>query len=212
MRLPSAWQAVSVPDGLADAVEREYQSHTVYPPREKLFAALEKTPPARVRAVILGQDPYHEPGQAMGLAFSVPNGAKLPPSLRNIFRERSDDLGLPLRENGDLTDWAEQGVLLLNCALTVRKGEANSHSALGWDRLVDDLLRSLAAEPAPICAVLWGGFAAKKAPLFASSHPRLILTAPHPSPLSAYRGFFGSKPFSQINTFLRSHGEPAICW
>ena len=148
----------------------------------------------------------------MGLAFSVPNGTKLPPSLRNIFRERSDDLSLPLRENGDLTDWAEQGVLLLNSALTVRKGEANSHQALGWEPLVDDLLRSLSEQSAPICAVLWGGFAAKKAPLFASAHPRLVLTAPHPSPLSAYRGFFGSKPFSQINAFLRLHGEPAIRW
>ena len=212
MQLPNAWAHVPLPDGLSDAVEREYASHTVYPPRKQLFAALEKTPPSRVRAVILGQDPYHEPGQAMGLAFSVPNGTKLPPSLRNIFRERSDDLGLPLRENGDLSDWAEQGVLLLNCALTVRSGEANSHRSLGWEPLVDDLLRSLADQPAPICAVLWGSFAAQKAPLFQSVHPRLILTAPHPSPLSAYRGFFGSKPFSQINAFLRSHGEPAIRW
>lgn len=210
--LPKEWSFLELPQTLCDAVEREYAEQTVYPPKTELFRALELVPPEKVRVVILGQDPYHGDGQAMGLAFSVPRGAALPPSLKNIFRERSEDLSLPLRTNGDLSDWAAQGVLLLNTALTVRKDAAGSHKAIGWRCVVDELLRSLSAREQPIAVLLWGNPAAKKEPLFASEHPRLILRSAHPSPLSAYRGFFGSKPFSQINAFLTKYGEMPIRW
>lgn len=186
---------------------------TVYPPEERTFFALSATPPERVRAVILGQDPYHEPGQAMGLAFSVPQGERLPPSLRNIFTELHTDLGLPQPSGGDLTPWAERGVLLLNTVLTVGRGAANSHAAWGWQRFTDAVLAAMAALPQPVAFVLWGGHAQKKAALAADSpYPRLVLQAPHPSPLSAYRGFFGSRPFSKINAFLESAGSRAIDW
>lgn len=186
---------------------------TVYPPEERTFFALTATPPERVRAVILGQDPYHEPGQAMGLAFSVPQGERLPPSLRNIFTELHTDLGLPQPFGGDLTPWAERGVLLLNTVLTVGRGAANSHAAWGWQRFTDAVLAAMAALPQPVAFVLWGGHAQKKAAIAADSpYPRLVLQAPHPSPLSAYRGFFGSRPFSKINAFLESAGSRAIDW
>ena len=186
---------------------------TVYPPEERTFFALTATPPERVRAVILGQDPYHEPGQAMGLAFSVPQGERLPPSLRNIFTELHTDLGLPQPSGGDLTPWAERGVLLLNTVLTVGRGAANSHAAWGWQRFTDAVLAAMAALPQPVAFVLWGGHAQKKAAIAADSpHPRLVLQAPHPSPLSAYRGFFGSRPFSKINAFLEASGSRAIDW
>lgn len=186
---------------------------TVYPPEERTFFALTATPPERVRAVILGQDPYHEPGQAMGLAFSVPQGERLPPSLRNIFTELHTDLGLPQPFGGDLTPWAERGVLLLNTVLTVGRGAANSHAAWGWQRFTDAVLAAMAALPQPVAFVLWGGHAQKKAALAADSpYPRLVLQAPHPSPLSAYRGFFGSRPFSKINAFLEASGSRAIDW
>ena len=186
---------------------------TVYPPEERTFFALTATPPERVRAVILGQDPYHEPGQAMGLAFSVPQGERLPPSLRNIFTELHTDLGLPQPSGGDLTPWAERGVLLLNTVLTVGRGAANSHAAWGWQRFTDAVLAAMAALPQPVAFVLWGGHAQKKAAIAADSpYLRLVLQAPHPSPLSAYRGFFGSRPFSKINAFLESAGSRAIDW
>lgn len=186
---------------------------TVYPPEERTFFALTATPPERVRAVILGQDPYHEPGQAMGLAFSVPQGERLPPSLRNIFTELHTDLGLPQPSGGDLTPWAERGVLLLNTVLTVGRGAANSHAAWGWQRFTDAALAAMAALPQPVAFVLWGGHAQKKAAIAADSpYPRLVLQAPHPSPLSAYRGFFGSRPFSKINAFLEASGSRAIDW
>lgn len=186
---------------------------TVYPPEERTFFALTATPPERVRAVILGQDPYHEPGQAMGLAFSVPQGERLPPSLRNIFTELHTDLGLPQPSGGDLTPWAERGVLLLNTVLTVGCGAANSHAAWGWQRFTDAVLAAMAALPQPVAFVLWGGHAQKKAAIAADSpYLRLVLQAPHPSPLSAYRGFFGSRPFSKINAFLEASGSRAIDW
>ena len=186
---------------------------TVYPPEERTFFALTATPPERVRAVILGQDPYHEPGQAMGLAFSVPQGERLPPSLRNIFTELHTDLGLPQPSGGDLTPWAERGVLLLNTVLTVGRGAANSHAAWGWQRFTDAVLAAMAALPQPVAFVLWGAQAQKKAALVEKSpYPRLVLQSPHPSPLSAYRGFFGSRPFSKINAFLESAGSRAIDW
>lgn len=192
-----------------DAARAETQ---VYPLAGREFFALEKTQPQAVRVVILGQDPYHEPGQAMGLAFSVAKGAALPPSLRNIYRELQDDLGIASAKHGDLTAWAEQGVLLLNTVLTVEKGRANSHAAWGWQRLTDAVISATNALPQPVAFVLWGAQAQKKAALVRTQAPRLLLSAPHPSPLSSYRGFFGSKPFSKINTFLRENGEAPINW
>ena len=190
-----------------------YETETVYPPREQLFTAFALTPPERVRVVILGQDPYHGPGQAMGLAFSVAPGVKLPPSLKNIFRELGADVGCPAPASGNLNAWAEQGVLLLNTVLTVRAGAAGSHGALGWQAFTDLVIGSMAALSQPIAFVLWGSQAQKKAELVLPAQgPRLILSAPHPSPLSAYRGFFGSRPFSQVNDFLTAHGEAPIRW
>ena len=219
------------------AAEAAAALETVYPPREDWFAAFRLTPPEQVRAVILGQDPYHASGQAMGLAFSVRPGVKLPPSLRNIYRELEDDLLCPAPSTGDLTAWAAQGVLLLNTVLTVAAGRADSHRRLGWQFFTREVLTAVAALPQPIAFVLWGAPAQKAydqaagggwrmtgagengflAPLGMTeggkaSCPRLILTAPHPSPLSAYRGFFGSRPFSRINEFLRNNGAPEIRW
>ena len=203
-----------------------YEAGTVYPPQERLFAAFAETSPEQLRVVILGQDPYHEavPGncqlstvhcpllpQANGLAFSVSPGVPLPPSLRNIFTELASDLGQK-RTNGDLSDWAAQGVLLLNTVLTVEAGKANSHRDLGWQAFTDAVIGSLRDLPQPIAFVLWGAQAQKKRPLLKSEHPRLVLESPHPSPLSSYRGFFGSRPFSQINAFLAAHGEAEIIW
>lgn len=194
-------------------VEEGRQTATVYPPADRVFYALEATPPEAVRAVILGQDPYHEPGQAMGLAFSVARGVKLPPSLRNIYRELEDDLGLPAPGHGDLSAWARQGVLLLNTVLTVEQGRANSHSAWGWQDFTDAVIHATGMLPQPIAFVLWGSQAQKKAALIQNAAgPRRCLCAPHPSPLSAYRGFFGSRPFSQVNGFLRAHGAGEIDW
>ena len=192
--------------------EAEYAAGTVYPPREDLFAALAMTPPERLKAVILGQDPYHEPGQAHGLAFSVRKGVPLPPSLKNIYTELAADVGVT-RPDGDLTHWAREGVLLLNTVLTVRQGAANSHKNLGWQAFTDHVLAAVGRLPRPVAFVLWGGQAQKKAALAADSeYPRLVLQAPHPSPLSVYRGFYGSRPFSQINAFLEQHGEAPISW
>ena len=186
---------------------------TVYPPEERTFFALTATPPERVRAVILGQDPYHEPGQANGLAFSVRPGIKLPPSLQNIYKELEADLSVPAAKNGDLTSWARQGVFLLNTVLSVQAHRANAHKDFGWQTFTDAVIAALGSLPQPIAFVLWGAQAQKKAAIIRESpHPRLILESPHPSPLSAYRGFFGSRPFSQVNAFLLSCGFPAIDW
>lgn len=186
---------------------------TVYPPEERTFFALTATPPERVRAVILGQDPYHEPGQANGLAFSVRPGIKLPPSLQNIYKELEADLSVPAAKNGDLTSWARQGVFLLNTVLSVQAHRANSHKDFGWQIFTDAVIAALGSLPQPIAFLLWGAQAQKKAAIIRQSpHPRLILESPHPSPLSAYRGFFGSRPFSQVNAFLLSCGFPAIDW
>ena len=185
----------------------------VYPPAQQLFAAFERTPPTCVRAVILGQDPYHEPGQANGLAFSVSRGVKLPPSLQNIYKELEADLGVPAAKSGDLTSWAQQGVFLLNTVLSVRAHAANSHKDFGWQSFTDAVIAALAELPQPVAFVLWGAQAQKKAALVEKSpYPRLVLQSPHPSPLSAYRGFFGSRPFSQINAFLVSYGFSPVDW
>ena len=174
---------------------------TVYPPEERTFFALTATPPERVRAVILGQDPYHEPGQAMGLAFSVPQGERLPPSLRNIFTELHTDLGLPQPSGGDLTPWAERGVLLLNTVLTVRGGMAASHRGIGWEQFTDRIITLLNERKEPIVFLLWGRFAKDKRALITNPNHH-VLTAAHPSPLSAYNGFFGCRHFSKANALL----------
>ena len=187
----------------------------VYPPSEQVFRAFFEVPRERVRVVILGQDPYHEPGQAHGLSFSVPDGVRIPPSLRNIYKEMYADLGVdegvPLPTSGDLSGWAKQGVLLLNSVLTVSRGAAASHRGRGWERFTDAVLCELDAAPHPIAFVLWGRDARSKAK-FLTNPGHLVLQSEHPSPLSAYRGFFGSRPFSAVNAYLKAHGEPQIDW
>lgn len=218
--LPPAWQALLKDElqkpywrSLEQRLGAAYESGAVYPPAQQLFAAFERTPPACVRAVILGQDPYHEPGQANGLAFSVSRGVKLPPSLQNIYKELEADLGVPAAKSGDLTSWAQQGVFLLNTVLSVRAHVANSHKDFGWQSFTDAVIAALAELPQPVAFVLWGAQAQKKAALVEKSpYPRLVLQSPHPSPLSAYRGFFGSRPFSQINAFLVSYGFSPVDW
>ena len=195
---------------LKSFVEDAYRTTTVYPPRESLFAALSLTPPEEVRVVILGQDPYHEPGQAMGLAFSVPEGVKIPPSLVNIYKEMQEDLGCEVPDSGDLTYLAKQGTLLLT-VLTVQEHAAGSHRRKGWEQFTDAIIRYLGQREDPVVFLLWGKPAEEKASLI--TYPgHLVLTAPHPSPLSAYRGFFGSRPFSRANAFLQSHGREEIGW
>ncbi len=187
----------------------------VYPPAAQRLRALELAAPQDVRVVILGQDPYHGAGQAHGLAFSVPTGVKAPPSLVNIHKELAADLGLPRPLHGNLEGWARQGVLLLNTALTVEAGRAGSHAGKGWEELTDAIVAHVAALPGPSVFILWGSHAQAKAarvPSLSSSSRHCILTAPHPSPLSAYRGFFGSRPFSRANAFLTAHGRGAIDW
>ena len=218
--LPPAWQALLKDElqkpywcSLEQRLGAAYESGAVYPPAQQLFAAFERTPPTCVRAVILGQDPYHEPGQANGLAFSVSRGVKLPPSLQNIYKELEADLGVPAAKSGDLTSWAQQGVFLLNTVLSVRAHAANSHKDFGWKSFTDAVIAALAELPQPVAFVLWGAQAQKKAALVEKSpYPRLVLQSPHPSPLSAYRGFFGSRPFSQINAFLVSYGFSPVDW
>lgn len=199
-------------DALSAQVERAYETTEVYPPREKLFAALNTTPPERVRVVILGQDPYHEPGQAHGLSFSVEPGVAIPKSLGNIYKEMESDLGLPIPKTGCLLPWAKNGVLLLNAVLTVEAHKAGSHRKFHWERFTDQVIKATNSMPQPIAVVLWGNFAIKKAPLIQSDAPRLVLTSAHPSPLSAYRGFFGSRPFSKINEFFAENGQKSMDW
>ena len=197
---------------LASFVREEYARYTCFPPGKLIFNAFNLCPFDRVKVVIIGQDPYHEPGQAFGLAFAVRKGIALPPSLRNIYTELQADVGIVPPAHGDLTAWAERGVLLLNTVLTVEKGKANSHANWGWQRLTDEVIAATNRLPQPIAFVLWGAQAQKKTALIESAAPRLVLSAPHPSPLSSYRGFFGSRPFSQINRFLAEHGERPIDW
>ena len=192
----------------------EYKNETVYPPAEEIFTALKLTPYADVKVVVLGQDPYHEPGQAEGLAFSVAEGVKWPPSLVNIFKELEEDTGIHA-ESGPLRPWAEKGVLLLNTVLTVRAHQAASHKGRGWEQFTDRVIELLAARSTPMVFVLWGAKAIAKKDLIerASRRPRhLIITAPHPSPLSAYRGFFGGRYFSRCNYFLQDNEMQPIDW
>jgi uracil-DNA glycosylase len=189
----------------------ERAAHTIYPPEHRVFRALELTPFERVAVVILGQDPYHGAGQAHGLAFSVQPGVKPPPSLKNMYKELEADLGLPQPTTGFLEPWARQGVLLLNTALTVREGQANSHAKQGWERLTDAIISTVANRADPAIFVLWGANAQKKTKLIDGSRHTVIQSA-HPSPLSAHNGFFGSKPFSRINAALTEQGKQPINW
>ncbi|MBO4412088.1 MAG: uracil-DNA glycosylase [Lachnospiraceae bacterium] len=196
---------------LYEKVREAYRTTVVYPPSGELFTAFHLTPLDRVKVVILGQDPYHEPGEAHGLSFSVKDGVQLPPSLVNIYTELHDDLGLPMPKSGDLTPWAKQGVLLLNSLLTVQAHRAFSHKNFGWEEFTDAAIRALDKEDRPIVFILWGRSAQEKR-RFITNPNRLVIESAHPSPLSAYRGFFGSKPFSRANEFLISHGETPIDW
>lgn len=194
-------------------VDEEYNITTVYPPRENVMNAFTTTPYSKVKVVLLGQDPYHGPEQAHGLCFSVNNGVPLPPSLKNIFQELQNDMGCPIPKEGNLLNWANQGVFLLNTVLTVRQGEANSHKGMGWEKFTDAVIKKLAERSQPMIFVLWGKPAQSKKKIIerVGTH-HYILEAPHPSPLSAYRGFFGSKPFSKINAKLVEWGQQPIDW
>lgn len=183
---------------------------TVYPPPEDVFAALHQTPYAEVKAVILGQDPYHGPGQAHGLCFSVRPGVALPPSLRNIFQELHDDLGIDPPGHGCLDAWTHQGVLLLNTSLTVRGGKAASHQGKGWETFTDEVIKAVSAKDDPVVFILWGAAARRKKALIDRRHT--ILESAHPSPLSAHNGFFGSRPFSRTNAALEEAGRTPIDW
>ncbi len=192
-------------------LKEEYFSHTIYPPMEKIFNAFKLTPYNSVKAVILGQDPYHEEGQANGLSFSVEKGVTLPPSLKNIYKELKDDLGIDNGLNGDLTKWAKQGVLLLNATLTVRQGHANSHANCGWAEFTNEVVKRLSKREKPMVFILWGGNARAKKQLIDNKN-HLILESVHPSPLSCFNGFFGCKHFSKTNDFLIKTGQTPIDW
>lgn len=196
---------------LRSFLKKEYANGRVFPEMHNIFSALKTTPFDSVKAVIIGQDPYHEVGQAHGLCFSVQRGCKIPPSLRNIYKELEDDLGIPPANHGCLVSWAEQGVLLLNSVLTVREGQANSHKGKGWEIFTDEVIRKLGERDEPTAFLLWGGNAKQKAPLI-TSKSHLVLSCAHPSPLSAYNGFFGCRHFSKVNTFLSQNDIIPIDW
>jgi uracil-DNA glycosylase len=216
--LPASWRSA-----LADALEHESfralsafvaEERTlsdVFPPADRVFAAFALTPLPSVRVLLLGQDPYHDHGQAHGLCFSVEKGVAIPPSLRNMYAELEADLGHPPASHGHLASWAEQGVLMLNAVLTVRAHQPNSHKDKGWERFTDAVIRAVNDKPEPVVFVLWGGYAKKKKKLVTAPH-HVVIESAHPSPLSARSGFFGSKPFSKINAALRAAGTPEIDW
>ena len=189
----------------------EYAKKTIYPPKNYIFRALELTSYEATRVVIVGQDPYHGEGEAMGLSFSVNKDIKIPPSLQNIYKELDHDLGIPPKSDGDLTSWAQNGVLLLNAVLTVEKDKPASHRNLGWEILTDYIIKVLNRKEEPVVFILWGNFAKEKAKLITNPH-HYIITSPHPSPFSAASGFFGSKPFSKTNEFFKSKNLPPINW
>lgn len=197
---------------LRQFVAHEYATQTIFPPKDEVMNALYTTAYKDVLVVILGQDPYHGVGQAHGLSFSVKPGVATPPSLRNMYKELADDIGCSIPEHGTLTKWAQQGVLLLNTVLTVRQGQAHSHKNQGWEQFTDVIIERLASRAEPMIFVLWGKPAQQKTKIIAAHPQHRILTAPHPSPLSAHRGFFGSKPYSQINAQLTAWGKSPINW
>ena len=196
---------------LYEKVKQEYQTRAVYPDANDIFNAFDFTPLGKVKVVILGQDPYHGPGQAHGLCFSVKPDVEIPPSLVNIYQELQEDLGCYIPNNGYLKKWAEQGVMLLNTVLTVRAHQANSHRGIGWEEFTDAAIKILAEQDRPMVFILWGRPAQMKKPML-TNPKHLILEAPHPSPLSAYRGFFGSRPFSKTNEYLKENGLEPIDW
>ena len=218
VKIEKSWQEVLQTEfdkpyfeNLVGFVKQEYASNTIFPPAGQIFNAFNTCPFNNVKVVILGQDPYHGPGQAHGLCFSVNDGIQFPPSLQNIFKEITSDLGIPAPKTGNLTRWAEQGVLLLNATLTVRASQAGSHQGKGWEEFTDAVIKIISEKAENVVFILWGSYAIKKKSLInASKH--CILTAPHPSPLSSYRGFFGCKHFSQTNTYLTSKGKTPIEW
>ena len=217
-QLPASWQSVLSEElnkpyflKLREFVDAERATHTIFPSEDNVFSALEATPYDQVKVFLLGQDPYHGPGQAHGLSFSVlPKNSK-PPSLVNIFKELQDDLGCKVPNNGYLMPWATQGVLLLNAVLTVRAHQANSHKGKGWEKFTDAVLKAVNDKEERVVFVLWGGYARKKAPLI-DTNRHVIVESAHPSPLSAHTGFFGSRPFSQINAALKEAGQEEIDW
>lgn len=196
---------------LQEFLEKEYAEETIYPQMDDMWTAFKLTPLGEVKVVILGQDPYHGPGQAQGLSFSVKPGVKIPPSLRNMFKELASDIDCPLPESGTLTGWAEQGVLMLNTVLTVRQGQAHSHRKQGWETFTDEVIRRLSDREKPIVFVLWGRPAQEKKKLIDTSR-HAIIESVHPSPLSASRGFIGSRPYSKTNQLLESWDETPIDW
>ena len=221
--LPESWRDVLEPVLATPEARKlggflraeEAAGKAIYPPQGSRLRALELTPLDAVKVVILGQDPYHGPGQAMGLSFSVPGGVKHPPSLRNIFKELADDCGIAPPTSGDLTTWAERGVLLLNNSLTVEAGQAGSHAGRGWDAITDACVAAVAARAEPAVFILWGSHAQAKASRIAELNAptrHCVIRSPHPSPLSAHRGFFGSKPFSRANAFLEEAGHEPVDW
>ncbi|ESQ75049.1 uracil-DNA glycosylase [Asticcacaulis sp. AC402] len=219
IRLDDSWKASLAAEfdkpymtGLKQFLREELAAgKRIFPKGSEFFRALDLTPVDRVRVVILGQDPYHGEGQAHGLCFSVQPGVKVPPSLVNIYKELQADLGIPPAQHGFLEHWAKQGVLLLNAVLTVQMGVANAHQGKGWETFTDAVIRAVNDQPHPVVFILWGGYAQKKA-AFVDTGKHLVLKAPHPSPLSAYTGFFGSKPFSKTNGFLEAQGVTPIDW
>ena len=196
---------------LQEFVHQERLTHQVYPPHDQVFAALHLTPYQNVKVVILGQDPYHGPGQAHGLCFSVEPPVKPPPSLVNIFKECATDVGIPTPSHGSLQSWATQGVLLLNTTLTVRSGQAASHQKKGWEEFTDRVIQAVSNKSTPVVFILWGAAARKKEALV-NLDRHITIASPHPSPLSAHRGFFGSRPFSKTNEALKKHGHQPIDW
>lgn len=194
-----------------DLINREYQNKIIFPPKDQIFTSLKLTSFKDVKVVIVGQDPYHGEGEAHGLSFSVQKGVKVPPSLKNIYKELENDLGILPKEHGNLTNWAKQGVLLLNAVLTVEKDKAASHRKLGWERLTDYVIKVINAKEEPVVFILWGNFAKEKS-VYITNPKHLIITSPHPSPFSANNGFFGSKPFSKTNDFLKKNNKKTIDW
>ena len=218
VKIEPSWGQVLAPEfekdyfiRLTDFVRREYHQTIVYPPGRLIFNAFNLCPYDKVKVVIIGQDPYHGPGQAHGLCFSVNDGVPFPPSLQNIFKEISDDTGAPIPTSGNLTRWAEQGVLLLNATLTVRAGSAGSHQRQGWEEFTDAAIRALAEGRQHLVFILWGSYAQKKG-AFIDTTRHLVLRSVHPSPLSAYHGFFGNHHFSLANQYLVQHGQTPIHW
>jgi len=218
VRLDSSWKKLLKEEfekpyfaALSQFIHEEYKASTIYPPAKFIFNALDSLPVDKVKVVILGQDPYHGPNQAHGLSFSVPDGVALPPSLKNIYKELNADLGITHSGSGNLENWVKEGVLLLNATLTVRAHQAGSHQNKGWEQFTDAIIHHLAESKEHLVFILWGNYAQRKG-AFIDTNKHLVIKSAHPSPLSAFNGFFGSKPFSKTNEYLISQGQKPINW